>query len=158
MPPTTCATRWTEEQALFCGDHVMGWSTSVVAPPDGDMAAYLDSLEKLIARGDRILYPTHGSPITQPQTYLRELLAHRRMRETQILDALDKRRRIDALVAQSLYPDIAARAARRRRRPRCRRIWITWRPKARSRPARAAVTPRLIVPELVRRTASARQC
>ena len=102
----------TEEQALFCGDHVMGWSTSVVAPPDGDMAAYLDSLEKLIARGDRILYPTHGSPITQPQTYLRELLAHRRGRETQILDALDSGNSIDALVAH-VYPDIlpALRAA-----------------------------------------------
>ena len=95
-----------EEQALFCGDHVMGWSTSVVAPPDGDMAAYLASLEKLIARGDRILYPTHGSPITQPQIYLRELLAHRRMRETQILDALENGHGIAALVAP-LYPDIA---------------------------------------------------
>lgn len=94
-----------EEQALFCGDHVMGWSTSVVAPPDGDMAQYLVSLEKLIARGDRILYPTHGSPITQPQTYLRELLAHRRMRERQILDAVGGGIDNDALVAR-LYPGI----------------------------------------------------
>ncbi len=94
-----------EERALFCGDHVMGWSTSVVAPPDGDMAAYLASLEKLIARGDRILYPTHGSPIADPQTWLRELLAHRRMRETQVLDALEAG---DAgAIAQKLYPDIA---------------------------------------------------
>ncbi len=94
-----------EEHALFCGDHVMGWSTSVVAPPDGDMAAYLASLEKLIARGDMILYPTHGSPITQPQAWLRELLAHRRMRETQILEALQSG---DAgAIAQNLYPDIA---------------------------------------------------
>ena len=94
-----------EEGALFCGDHVMGWSTSVVAPPDGDMAAYLASLEKLIARGDRILYPTHGSPIADPQTWLRELLAHRRMRETQVLDALEAG---DAgAIAQKLYPDIA---------------------------------------------------
>lgn len=94
-----------EEGALFCGDHVMGWSTSVVAPPDGDMAAYLDSLEKLIARGDTILYPTHGSPITQPQTYLRELLAHRRQREAQVLEALPSG---DAgAIAQHLYPQIA---------------------------------------------------
>ena len=93
------------EQALFCGDHVMGWSTSVVAPPDGDMADYLNSLEKLIARGDRILYPTHGSPITQPETYLRELLAHRKMREVQILEALAGGSAIDALVTR-LYPDI----------------------------------------------------
>ncbi len=94
-----------EERALFCGDHVMGWSTSVVAPSDGDMAAYLASLEKLIARADTILYPTHGSPITQPQAWLRDLLAHRRMRETQILELLP---RGDAgAIAQSLYPDIA---------------------------------------------------
>ena len=94
-----------EERALFCGDNVMGWSTSVVAPPDGDMAAYLASLEKLIARGDRILYPTHGSPIADPQIWLRELLAHRRMRETQVLDALEAG---DAeAIAQTLYPDIA---------------------------------------------------
>ena len=94
-----------EERALFCGDHVMGWSTSVVAPPDGDMAAYLASLEKLIARGDTILYPTHGSPITEPQTWLRELLAHRRMRETQILESLPSGGA--DTIAQSLYPDIA---------------------------------------------------
>jgi len=94
-----------EEGALFCGDHVMGWSTSVVAPPDGDMAAYLASLERLIARGDRILYPTHGSPVADPQTWLRELLAHRRMREAQILDAAHYG---DAgAIAQKLYPDIA---------------------------------------------------
>jgi glyoxylase-like metal-dependent hydrolase (beta-lactamase superfamily II) len=94
-----------EERALFCGDHVMGWSTSVVAPPDGDMAAYLESLEKLIARGDTILYPTHGSPITQPQDYLRALLAHRRLREAQILERLESG---DAgAIAQNLYPDIA---------------------------------------------------
>lgn len=94
-----------EERALFCGDHVMGWSTSVVAPPDGDMAAYLASLEKLIARGDTILYPTHGSPITEPQTYMRELLAHRRKRETQILETLQTG---DAgAIAKNLYPDIA---------------------------------------------------
>ena len=95
----------TEEGALFCGDHVMGWSTSVVAPPDGDMAAYLASLERLIARGDRILYPTHGSPVADPQTYLRELLAHRRMREAQILDAAHYGDA--AVIAQKLYPDIA---------------------------------------------------
>ena len=57
----------TQERALFSGDHVMGWSTSVIAPPDGEMGAYLQSLERLIARNDAILYPTHGSPITDPQ-------------------------------------------------------------------------------------------
>lgn len=98
-----------EEKALFCGDHVMGWSTSVVAPPDGDMAAYLASLEKLIARGDRILYPTHGSPLTAPKDYLRELLAHRRMREAQILDALRPGEDTASALAARLYPDIDPR-------------------------------------------------
>jgi glyoxylase-like metal-dependent hydrolase (beta-lactamase superfamily II) len=73
-----------EEQALFTGDHVMGWSTTVVAPPDGNMADYMASLEKLMARGDRILYPTHGSPVAEPAPFLRALLMHRRMRDAQI--------------------------------------------------------------------------
>ena len=77
-----------EEKALFTGDHVMGWSTTVVAPPDGDMGAYMRSLEKLIARQDGILYPTHGSPIEKPRAFLRAYLAHRRMRESQIRRAL----------------------------------------------------------------------
>ena len=79
-----------EEKALFTGDHVMGWSTTVVAPPDGDMGAYMRSLEKLIARQDRILYPTHGSPIVKPKPFLRAYLAHRRMRESQIQRVLGR--------------------------------------------------------------------
>ena len=72
-----------EEQALFTGDHVMGWSTSVVAPPDGDMAAYRASLAKLVARDDRVLWPTHGGPIRDPKPYLQAYLAHRAEREAQ---------------------------------------------------------------------------
>ncbi|MEA3038787.1 MAG: hypothetical protein QOE79_1300 [Sphingomonadales bacterium] len=74
--------------ALFCGDHVMGWATSVVAPPDGDMADYMASLGKLLARGDRILYPAHGPAIEDPKARLDELVAHRRMREREILGQL----------------------------------------------------------------------
>lgn len=77
-----------QEAALFSGDHVMGWSTTVVAPPDGDMAAYMRSLEKLLSRDDRIYWPTHGGPIRDPQTFVAALLRHRRARETQILQAL----------------------------------------------------------------------
>jgi glyoxylase-like metal-dependent hydrolase (beta-lactamase superfamily II) len=77
-----------EEKALFCGDTVMGWSTSVIAPPDGDMAAYMTSLERLLARDDRILYPTHGSPITDPKNFIAGYLAHRRAREAQVIEAL----------------------------------------------------------------------
>jgi glyoxylase-like metal-dependent hydrolase (beta-lactamase superfamily II) len=77
-----------EEAALFTGDHVMGWSTTVVAPPDGDMAAYMASLERLLSREDRIYYPTHGAPVTEPQRWTRHLIAHRRQREGQILALL----------------------------------------------------------------------
>ncbi|HEY1125373.1 MAG TPA: MBL fold metallo-hydrolase [Sphingobium sp.] len=78
------------EQALFTGDHVMGWSTTVVSPPDGDMTAYLLSLEKLIARDDAIYYPAHGEPIPQPRRLVRGTLGHRKMREGQILRHLER--------------------------------------------------------------------
>ena len=77
-----------EERALFSGDHVMGWSTTVVAPPDGNMTAYMASLTKLLDRDDSIYYPTHGPAVTEPQRFVRGLLTHRRQRETQILTAL----------------------------------------------------------------------
>jgi glyoxylase-like metal-dependent hydrolase (beta-lactamase superfamily II) len=98
-----------DEKALFCGDHVMGWSTSVIAPPDGDMADYMDSLERLMARHDAMLYPTHGAPIANPRPYLQALLAHRREREAQILAQLCfARARVAGLVA-ALYPDLEPR-------------------------------------------------
>ena len=74
-----------QEKALFTGDHVMGWSTTVVAPPDGDMADYMASLEKLMARDDVIYHPTHGEPVTDPQRFAKHLLGHRRQREAQVL-------------------------------------------------------------------------
>jgi glyoxylase-like metal-dependent hydrolase (beta-lactamase superfamily II) len=77
-----------EERALFTGDHVMGWSSSVIAPPDGDMGAYLASLRRLIARDDAILYPTHGGPVRQPAAYMTALLQHRLLREAQLQAAL----------------------------------------------------------------------
>ena len=73
---------------LFSGDHVMGWSTSVIAPPDGDMAAYMASLDKLLARRDAVYWPTHGPAITEPQRHVRAFIAHRREREAGILDCL----------------------------------------------------------------------
>ena len=79
-----------EEGALFTGDHVMGWSTSVVSPPDGDMTDYLASLERLVARKDAVYYPAHGDPIAQPQRFARHMLGHRRMREGQILRLLER--------------------------------------------------------------------
>lgn len=77
-----------EENALFSGDHVMGWSTTVVAPPDGDMTAYMASLEAVIARGFSTIWPTHGAPITEPEPFLAAYRAHRLEREAQILAQL----------------------------------------------------------------------
>ena len=77
-----------ESGALFTGDHVMAWSTSVVSPPDGDMAAYLASLQKLYDREDKVLYPAHGPAITNPKQLVRGMLGHRRSREAQILRLL----------------------------------------------------------------------
>ncbi len=77
-----------EEGALFSGDHVMGWSTTVVAPPDGDMADYMASLAKLMGRADTRYYPTHGAPVDEPQRLVKGMIAHRRQRETQILGLL----------------------------------------------------------------------
>ena len=77
-----------EAQALFSGDHVMGWSTSVIAPPDGDMAAYLNSLAKLLVRDDATYLPTHGPAIADPKSFVRAFIEHRREREAAILRRL----------------------------------------------------------------------
>jgi glyoxylase-like metal-dependent hydrolase (beta-lactamase superfamily II) len=73
-----------EEAALFSGDHVMGWSTSVISPPDGNMRDYFASLRKLLPRTDQLYYPTHGAPIPEPQDFVRKFIAHREEREQQI--------------------------------------------------------------------------
>jgi len=98
-----------EEKALFTGDHVMGWSTTVVAPPDGDMTDYIAGLKRLMARSDRILYPTHGGPVKNPRPFLEAYLAHRFEREAQILRCLrDGPRKIPAIV-ETLYAGVDKR-------------------------------------------------
>lgn len=88
-----------EAGALFTGDHVMGWSTTVVAPPDGDMADYMASLDKLMRRDDRVYYPAHGPEVTRPQRFVRSLIGHRKQREGQILRLLRQDvREVPALV------------------------------------------------------------
>jgi glyoxylase-like metal-dependent hydrolase (beta-lactamase superfamily II) len=77
-----------EERTLFSGDHVMGWSTTVIAPPDGDMALYRRSLERLLDRDEALYRPTHGRPIAEPQAHVRRLLEHRRQRAAAILERL----------------------------------------------------------------------
>lgn len=95
-----------EESALFTGDHVMGWSTTVVSPPDGDMRAYCASMEKVIARTDRTLWPTHGNPVTDPQPFLRALLAHRLEREAQVVEYLRRGPTNIPDMVKVLYADV----------------------------------------------------
>jgi glyoxylase-like metal-dependent hydrolase (beta-lactamase superfamily II) len=96
-----------EEGLLMTGDHVMGWSTSVIAPPGGDLNAYLSSLELLLGRGDTWYLPTHGPAVTEPRSLVEALLAHRRERSQQILDALADGPRTIAEIVPRLYADVA---------------------------------------------------
>ncbi|MDO8901260.1 MAG: MBL fold metallo-hydrolase [Phenylobacterium sp.] len=77
-----------EENALFSGDHIMGWSTTVITPPDGDMTDYMESLERVKARDFDILWPTHGPPIREVKPFIEAYAAHRRAREAQVLAAV----------------------------------------------------------------------
>ena len=95
--------------ALFTGDHVMGWSTTVVVPPDGDMAAYMKSLDVLRQRGDRIYYPAHGPAVTKPAQLVRGMIGHRMQRERQILKLLDGRSRDIPDIVASAYPGLDQR-------------------------------------------------
>lgn len=91
---------------LFSGDHVMGWATTIVSPPDGDMGAYMASLHRLTQQSWRRFLPGHGDPVERPADRLEELIAHRQQRERQILQALaDGPARIPALTAR-IYTDL----------------------------------------------------
>ena len=92
-----------EERILFSGDHVMGWSTSVIAPPDGDMAAYMRSLEKLLAREDALYMPTHGPAIPDPKAHVRSFIAHRQERRAAILARLRQGDRSIAQLVAAIY-------------------------------------------------------
>jgi glyoxylase-like metal-dependent hydrolase (beta-lactamase superfamily II) len=98
-----------EERALFSGDHVMGWSTTVVAPPDGDMGDYLASLERVRERDFATVWPTHGPPITDVPPFLDGYRAHRLQREAQIVEQLARgRSRIKEMVPE-LYAAVDRR-------------------------------------------------
>ena len=98
-----------EARALFTGDHVMGWSTTVVIPPDGDMGAYMISLEKLLARDDAIYFPAHGDPVTAPQRLVRGMIGHRRQRENQILRLLGEGPRGISQMVEAMYAGLDPR-------------------------------------------------
>lgn len=99
-----------EAQALFAGDHVMGWSTTVIAPPDGDMAAYMGSLERLMNRPqDAIYFPAHGDAVDRPHRFVRGLIGHRKQREGQILRLLEKNARAVPAMVEHMYAGIDVR-------------------------------------------------
>lgn len=98
-----------EEKALFCGDHVMGWSTTVVAPPDGNMSDYMRSLDAVIAAEFSTLWPTHGAPVTQPEPFLAAYRAHRLEREAQILSRIRTGDRTIAEIVPVLYAAVDQR-------------------------------------------------
>lgn len=95
-----------EHQALFSGDHIMGWATTVVAPPDGDMNAYLASLDTLLARDDLVYWPTHGAPIDNPKRFVRAVKAHRLMRDAQITTQLEAGHTTIAAIVDIMYADV----------------------------------------------------
>jgi glyoxylase-like metal-dependent hydrolase (beta-lactamase superfamily II) len=103
-----------EEKALFSGDHVMAWSTTVVAPPDGSMSEFMASLDKLKGRDETLYWPGHGGPVTEPQRFVRALVHHRRLREASILNRLAAGDRtipeIVAAIYQGLKPALVGAA------------------------------------------------
>lgn len=97
------------QKALFTGDHMMGWATTVVAPPDGDMGDYMQSLDRLLARDDEIYFPTHGAPIENPRRFVRAVKTHRLMRDAQIIDQIKKGRTTIKEIVPTMYADVDPR-------------------------------------------------
>ena len=104
-----------QENTLFSGDHVMAWSTSIVAPPDGSMRAYMASLDRLRARDETLYWPGHGGPVRDPRRFVRGLAAHRRQREAAIRARLvagdEDIRAIVGAVYHGLSPKLLGAAA-----------------------------------------------
>ncbi|HQT52172.1 MAG TPA: MBL fold metallo-hydrolase, partial [Phenylobacterium sp.] len=98
-----------EENALFSGDHIMGWSTTVITPPDGDMTDYMDSLDLVKARDFSILWPTHGPPVTEVAPFIDAYIAHRRAREAQVLKAVTEGHGRIREMVPVLYADVDPR-------------------------------------------------
>ncbi|TCP42870.1 MBL fold metallo-hydrolase [Rhodovulum marinum] len=96
------------QDAIFSGDHVMGWATSMVSPPDGDLAAFMASLDRLAARPEAVLYPGHGAPVANGPARIAKLIAHRRARGAQILAALAAGPATPGQIARTVYADTPA--------------------------------------------------
>lgn len=98
-----------EEKTLFTGDHVMGWATSVISPPDGDLFDYMNSLRKLLDRDDVKYWPTHGPAIEEPQQYVQDFIDHRSGREAQIVTALEAGPATIKDLVPGMYADVDKR-------------------------------------------------
>ena len=96
-----------EEKAVLTGDHVMGWSTTIIPPPDGDLRAYMASLRILLGRDDEVLYPTHGGAITDPGTFVKALHDHRLLRTQQIVQQLESGPHSVREIVEVLYAAVA---------------------------------------------------
>ena len=95
-----------EKKALFSGDHVMGWATTLISPPDGDLGSFIKSLEKLSTRDEKIYYPGHGKPLKEPKQMVLAQIAHRRDREKQILSSIAKISRTPEEIVDNVYIDL----------------------------------------------------
>ena len=98
-----------EQQVLFSGDHVMGWNTSIISPPDGDLEQNLASLERLLERDDLAYWPTHGPPIEDPKPFVRAYIQHRLDRAAQVLDCLAEGVHTIEAMVPSMYRDLSPR-------------------------------------------------
>ena len=90
---------------VFSGDHVMGWATTMISPPEGDLASFMASLDRMLSREDRVFFPGHGAPVARPADVMTYIRDHRRMREAQILEALREKDTVSGLTAR-LYADV----------------------------------------------------
>ena len=95
-----------EKKVLFSGDHVMGWATTLISPPDGDLGSFMRSLEKLSKRDEQIYYPGHGKPLRDPRKMVLAQIAHRRDREKQILSSIAKISRTPAEIVDNVYIEL----------------------------------------------------
>ncbi len=95
-----------EKKVLFSGDHVMGWATTLISPPDGDLGSFMASLEKLSERDELIYYPGHGKPLREPKKMVLAQIAHRQDRETQILSSISKNSKTPSEIVDDVYIDL----------------------------------------------------
>lgn len=97
------------ERTVFSGDHVMGWNTTVVAPPEGNMADYISSLERFLERNDKLFLPGHGGRIETPRRVVRAYLMHRKMRESAIYACLENGDRFIPQIVPKIYGNLDAK-------------------------------------------------